>query len=64
MLVQNKQSVQRWRYRSGYTLPSPQQTVRAVDGRAGRAIQRKSKPSGNTHKIPQMSYLPRESKRR
>ncbi len=41
-------------------------TVRAVScfvfRRAGRAIQRKTDSSGNTHKIPQMSYLRRESK--
>jgi hypothetical protein len=40
---------QRWRYRSGYTLPSPQKTVRAVSvGRSGSVLQ-ESKPSGNSH---------------
>jgi hypothetical protein len=57
-LVQNKQNVQRWRYRSGYTyLPSLSGQLRSFVGPFKAVNRDKSKPSGKTHKLPKMSQL-------
>ncbi len=64
VLVPKTKNVRRWRHRSGYTYLLFGEIVRAglVMGRTGRDSPQRFYFTGKTHKIPQMSYLRRESR--